>query len=199
MRTRGVPRIHLVKVGAVASLPHGKRGLGAARGCRWPCDLHPARALGCGSGSRSHGLSKASLERELVMRRSRDRPLRSRYGRSRNSPRCTNGSEDRRSSAAAAMETILAAHWKTSSRAAMSEDDARTLRANSNALGCQTKYWRLIMQYGKSQEAIDRLTAEQRAVSLRRRAPNARLPGNTTITRSPASTWTSSQRRGSSG
>src|SRR5215469_3605976 len=21
-------------------------------GCRWPCDLHPARALGCGSGSR---------------------------------------------------------------------------------------------------------------------------------------------------
>src|SRR5215472_8632323 len=35
------------------------------------------------------------------------------------------------------METILAAHWKTSSRAAMSEDDAAyTLRANSNALGC---------------------------------------------------------------
>jgi len=52
VRTRGVPRIHLVKVGAVASLPHGKRELGAARGCRWPCDLHPARALGCGSGSR---------------------------------------------------------------------------------------------------------------------------------------------------
>src|SRR5262245_20373867 len=25
-----------------ASLPHGKRGLDAARGCRWPCDLHPA-------------------------------------------------------------------------------------------------------------------------------------------------------------
>src|SRR5262245_52162387 len=25
-----------------ASLPHGKRGLGAARGCRWPCDSHPA-------------------------------------------------------------------------------------------------------------------------------------------------------------
>src|SRR5215831_12097999 len=74
-------------------------------------------------------------------------------------------SEDRRSSAPAAMETILAAHWKTSSRAAMSEDDARTLRANSNALGSQTKYWRLIMQYGKSQEAIDRLTAEQRRVT----------------------------------
>src|SRR5262249_25238670 len=52
VRTRGVPRIHLVKVGAVASLPHGKRELSAARGCRWPCDLHPARALGCGSGSR---------------------------------------------------------------------------------------------------------------------------------------------------
>ena len=52
VRTRGVPRIHLVKVGAVAPLPPGKRGLGAARGCRWPCDLHPARALGCGSRSR---------------------------------------------------------------------------------------------------------------------------------------------------
>src|SRR6516165_592655 len=52
VRTRGVPRIHLVKVGAVASLPHGKRELGAARGCRWPCGLHPARALGCSSGSR---------------------------------------------------------------------------------------------------------------------------------------------------
>src|SRR5215470_13996041 len=47
------------------------------------------------------------------------------------------------------METILAAHWKTSSRAAITEDDACTLRANSNALGSQTKYWRLIMQYGK--------------------------------------------------
>jgi len=47
----------------------------------------------------------------------------------------------------------------------MSEDDARTLRANSNALGSQTKYWRLIMQYGRSQEAIDRLTAEQRRVT----------------------------------
>ena len=44
------------------------------------------------------------------------------------------------------------------------------------------------MQYGKSQEAIDRLTAEQR-----RRAPNARSPGNTTIIRSLASTWTSPQ------
>src|SRR5262249_11757308 len=65
----------------------------------------------------------------------------------------------------AAMETILAAHWKTPSRAAMSEDDACTLRANSTALGSQTKYWRLIMQYGKSQEAIDRLTAEQRRVT----------------------------------
>src|SRR5262245_15234858 len=49
VRTRGVPRIHLVKVGAVASLPRGKGELGAARGCGWPCDLHPARALGCGS------------------------------------------------------------------------------------------------------------------------------------------------------
>jgi SelR domain len=39
------------------------------------------------------------------------------------------------------------------------------LRANSNALGSQTKYWRLIMQYGKSQEAIDRLTAQQRRVT----------------------------------
>src|SRR5262247_3859707 len=63
------------------------------------------------------------------------------------------------------MEAILAAHWKTSSRAAMSEDDACILRANSNALGTQITYWRLIMQYGKSQEAIDRLTAEQRRVT----------------------------------
>ena len=47
----------------------------------------------------------------------------------------------------------------------MSEDEACTLRANSNALGSQTKYWVLIMQYGKSQEAIDRLTAEQRRVT----------------------------------
>ena len=34
------------------SLSVRKRELGAARGCRWPCDLHPARALGCGSRSR---------------------------------------------------------------------------------------------------------------------------------------------------
>src|SRR5689334_5338561 len=54
---------------------------------------------------------------------------RSRCGRSRNSPRCTNGSEDRRSSIPAAMETMLAAHWKTSPRAAITEDDACTLRA----------------------------------------------------------------------
>ena len=47
----------------------------------------------------------------------------------------------------------------------VSEDDACTLRANSNALGSQTKHWRLIVQYGKSQEAIDRLTAEQRRVT----------------------------------
>jgi peptide-methionine (R)-S-oxide reductase len=40
-----------------------------------------------------------------------------------------------------------------------------TLRANSNALGSQTTYWVFIMQYGKSQEAIDRLTAEQRRVT----------------------------------
>ena len=63
------------------------------------------------------------------------------------------------------METILAAHWKNFVRAAMSEGDACTLTANSNALGSQTKYWRLIMQYGKSQEAIDRLTAELRRVT----------------------------------
>src|SRR3546814_5897498 len=86
------------------------------------------------------------------LQRSRDRPLRSRYGRSRNSPRCTNGSEDRRSSAPAAMETILAAYWKTSPRAAITEDDACALRANSDGLGSQAKYWRLIMQYGKRSE-----------------------------------------------
>src|SRR3546814_5281582 len=84
---------------------------------------------------------------------------------SRNSPRCTNGSEDRRSGISAAMETILAAYWKTSLRAAITEDDACALRANSDALGSQAKYWRLIMQYEKSQEAIDRLTAEQRRVT----------------------------------
>jgi hypothetical protein len=44
------------------------------------------------------------------------------------------------------------------------------LRANSNALGSQTKYWRLIMQYGKSQEAIDRLTAVNAGVKMYRRA-----------------------------
>jgi hypothetical protein len=69
------------------------------------------------------------------------------YGRSRNSPRCTNGSEDRRSSAPAAMETILAAHWKTSSRAAMSEDDACTLgpgvkKCNPRNLSPDTAYTR---------------------------------------------------------
>ena len=127
MRTRGVPRIYLVKVGAVASLPRGKRKLGAARGCRWPCDLHPARALGCGSGSRHTAYRRPLWSGNWLSRRSRDLPLRSRYGRSRNSPRCTNGSKDRRSSPSAAVETILAAHWKTSSRAAMSEDDACTL------------------------------------------------------------------------
>src|SRR3546814_14382890 len=33
------------------------------------------------------------------------------------------------------------------------------------ALSREAKYWRFIMQYGKSQEAIDRLTAEQRRVT----------------------------------
>ena len=47
------------------------------------------------------------------------------------------------------METILAAYWKTSSRVALTEDDACTLRANSYALGSQT----------------NRLTAEQRRVT----------------------------------
>ena len=61
------------------------------------------------------------------------------------------------------MESILAAYWKTSPRAAITEDDACALRANSDALGSQAKYWRLIMKYEKSQEAIDRLTAERRA------------------------------------
>ena len=67
MRTRGVPGIHLVKVGAVASLPDGKRGLGAVRGCRWPCDLHPARALGCGSGSRHTAYRRPLLALVLVL------------------------------------------------------------------------------------------------------------------------------------
>src|SRR4029077_20049807 len=57
------------------------------------------------------------------------------------------GSEDRRSSAPAAMETILAAHWKTSSRAAMSEDDACTLgpgvkKCNPRNLSPDTAYTR---------------------------------------------------------
>src|SRR3546814_3995577 len=56
---------------------------------------------------------------------------------SRNSPRCTNGSEDRRSRISAAMETILAAYWKTSLHAAITEDDACALRANSDGLGSQ--------------------------------------------------------------
>jgi peptide-methionine (R)-S-oxide reductase len=76
-----------------------------------------------------------------------------------------NGSEDRRGSACAAIETILAAYWETSSRAAITEDDACALRANSNTLGSQAKYWRLIMQYRKSQKEIDQLTAEQRRVT----------------------------------
>jgi hypothetical protein len=37
--------------------------------------------------------------------------------------------------------------------------------AKSNALGSQTKYWRRIGQDGRPQEAIDRLTAEQRRVT----------------------------------
>src|SRR3546814_3217318 len=61
--------------------------------------------------------------------------------------------------------SILAAYWKTSPRAAITEDDACALRANSKALASQAKYWRLIMQYGKSQEGINRLTAEQRRVT----------------------------------
>jgi hypothetical protein len=57
------------------------------------------------------------------------------------------GSEDRRSSAPAAMETILAAHWKTSSRAAMSEDDACTVgpgvkKCNPRNLSPDTAYTR---------------------------------------------------------
>jgi hypothetical protein len=42
-------------------------------------------------------------------------------------------------SAPAAIETILATHWETSSRAAITGDDACALRANSNAFGSQTK------------------------------------------------------------
>ena len=38
------------------------------------------------------------------------------------------------------------------------------------------------MRYGKSQEAIDLTDGGSSAVSLRRRAPNTRSPGNTTIT-----------------
>ena len=94
----------------------------------------------------SHGLSKPSLEREFVIATVSGWATPVEYGRSRNSPRRTNGSEDRRSSAPAAMG-ILATHWKTSSRVGMPEDDECTLRANSKPLGSQTKYWRLIMQY----------------------------------------------------
>ena len=56
-------------------------------------------------------------------------------------------SEDHRSSAPAAMETMLAAHWKTSSRAAMSEDDACSLgpgvkKCNPRNLSPDTAYTR---------------------------------------------------------
>src|SRR5215471_7416176 len=109
----------------------------------------------------SHGLSKASLERELVIATvsgpttPEDRATRLDVRMAvRTVAQCPsrNGHYTR-----SALENFV--------RAAMSEDDACTLRANSNALGSQTKYWRLIMQYGKSQEAIDRLTAEQRRVT----------------------------------
>jgi hypothetical protein len=54
----------------------------------------------------------------------------------------------------------------------------------------ETWRWEVIrasMQYGKSQEAIDRLTAEQRRVT-QEAGTERRSPGNTTITRSLAST-----------
>ena len=127
MRTRGVPHIHLVKVGAVASLPHGKRELGAARCCRWLCDLHPARALGCGSGSRHTAYRRPLWSGNWLIATVSGSTTPVEIRRSGNSPRCTNGSEDRRSSTPAVMETILAAYWKTSSRAAITEDDACTL------------------------------------------------------------------------
>src|SRR3546814_9913042 len=91
----------------------------------------------------SRGLSKASLwSGKRCAQRSQDLPLQSRYARSRESPGGTNGSEGRRSGTPAAMESILAAHWKTSPGAAITEDDAFALRANRDALGSQAKYWR---------------------------------------------------------
>jgi len=66
VRTRGVLRIHLVKVGAAASLPQGKRELGAA----WlPMAMRFAscQSARLGLPFSSHGLSNASLERELVI------------------------------------------------------------------------------------------------------------------------------------
>jgi hypothetical protein len=68
----------------------------------------------------------------------------------------------RRGGASVAIEIILAAYWKISTRAATTEEDACALRADSNVLGAQPKYWRPTMQYGKSREAIDRLTAARR-------------------------------------
>ena len=62
------------------------------------------------------------------------------------------------------METILAAHWKTSPRAAITEDDACTLRANSTRSALKQSIGGSLCS-GKSQEAIDRLTAEQRRVT----------------------------------
>ena len=62
------------------------------------------------------------------------------------------------------METILAEHWKSWPGAAITETDTYALRANSNTLCSQSKYWTLTMQHGKSQEVIDRPMAERRII-----------------------------------
>src|SRR3546814_20529245 len=64
----------------------------------------------------SYGPSKAPLwSGNGRSRRPRDRQL-------RNSPRCTNDGENRRGSIPAAMESIPAAYWIISPRAAITED-----------------------------------------------------------------------------
>ena len=82
----------------------------------------------------SHGLSKASLERELVIATVSGSTTPVEIRKIAQLASMYEWQCGRRSSAPAAMETVLAAHWKTSSRAAMCEDDACTLRANTNGL-----------------------------------------------------------------
>ena len=51
-------------------------------------------------------------------------------------------------------------------RAEMSEDDACTSRANSNALGSQTKYWRLIQWLAVSKISSSNAESNRGRISL---------------------------------